>query len=132
MRSNGQVNTMQATWYIIYFPFDELIECKINNNIMLTVQSLLDNGRPAKYLNFPNRSTESGQMINAFLTNQSDFAQETIHLLFTINRWESKKSMEQLLREGTTLVVDRYSYSGIAYSMAKGKHWLNTISKRVN
>lgn len=91
--------------------------------IWFTVQSLLADGRPAKYMNFPNRSTESGKMINAFLTNQSEFAPETIHLLFTINRWECKKSMEQLIREGTTLVVDRYSYSGIAYSMAKGEEF---------
>lgn len=91
-------------------------------NVLIPVQSLLDSGRPAIGMNFPNRSTESGRMINAFLTNQSDFAQETIHLLFSINRWECKKSMEQLIRDGTTLVVDRYSYSGIAYSMAKGEY----------
>lgn len=72
-------------------------------------------------MNFPNRTTESGKMINAFLTNQSDYAPEMVHLLFTVNRWECKASMEQLMRDGTTLVVDRYSFSGIAYSMAKGK-----------
>ena len=30
-----------------------------------------------------------------------------------------RKKMESLLAGGTTLVVDRYSSSGIAYSMAK-------------
>lgn len=59
-------------------------------------------------------------MIDSFLTNKMDFAQEAIHLLFTINRWECKKSMEQLIRDGTTIIVDRYAFSGIAYSMAKG------------
>lgn len=28
--------------------------------------------------------------------------------------------MEKLLQEGTTLIVDRYSYSGVAFSAAKG------------
>lgn len=71
-------------------------------------------------MNFPNRSTDCGKLINAFLTNQQDFDHETIHLLFTMNRWESKKQMERLLNEGTSLIVDRYSYSGVAYSAAKG------------
>lgn len=37
-----------------------------------------------------------------------------------MNRWEAKSDMEQLLAEGTTLIVDRYSYSGVAFSAAKG------------
>lgn len=72
-------------------------------------------------MNFPNRSTECGKLINSFLTKQQDFDHETIHLLFTMNRWECKKTMEKLLNEGTTIVVDRYCYSGVAYSAAKGK-----------
>lgn len=30
------------------------------------------------------------------------------------------KNMEKLLRDGVTLIVDRYSYSGVAFSAAKG------------
>lgn len=54
------------------------------------------------------------------MTNKQDFNDEGIHLLFTLNRWEAKKNMEKLLNEGTTLIVDRYSYSGVAFSAAKG------------
>lgn len=82
--------------------------------------SLIQAGRKAIYMNFPNRSSPSGQLINAFLTNQTDFEQEAIHLLFTINRWESKRKMEELLLAGTSIIVDRYSFSGVAYSSAKG------------
>lgn len=85
-----------------------------------TVVSLIQAGRKAIYMNFPNRSTPSGQLINDFLSNRADFEQEAIHLLFTINRWECKRKMEELLLGGTTIVVDRYSYSGVAYSAAKG------------
>lgn len=73
------------------------------------------------YMNFPDRKTECGALINSFLTNSQEFNDETIHLLFTINRWEAKKKMENLLKLGTTLIVDRYSYSGVAFSAAKGK-----------
>lgn len=85
-----------------------------------TVKSLVASGRKAKYVNFPDRSTECGGLINSFLTNKKDFNDETIHLLFTLNRWEAKNNMEQMLRDGITLVVDRYAYSGVAFSAAKG------------
>ena len=82
----------------------------------------MNSGRKAKYINFPDRSTDCGSFIDKFLTKKQDFADETIHLLFTLNRWEAKKNMEKLLMDGTTLVVDRYSYSGVAYSAAKGEY----------
>lgn len=84
------------------------------------VKALLASGRPAKYVNFPDRTTECGGLINSFLTNKKDFNDETIHLLFTMNRWEAKMNMEKMLKDGVTLIVDRYSYSGVAFSAAKG------------
>lgn len=80
----------------------------------------MQTGKKAQYINFPDRSTECGSLIGKFLTNKQEFADETIHLLFSLNRWEIKMKMEKLLMEGITLVVDRYSYSGVAYSAAKG------------
>lgn len=85
-----------------------------------TVESLTANGRPARYINFPDRTTECGALINSYLTNKKEFNDETIHLLFTLNRWEAKSSMEKMLGDGITLIVDRYSYSGVAFSAAKG------------
>lgn len=71
-------------------------------------------------MNFPNRETQSGQMIDAYLRKKENLTDEGIHLLFTVNRWEAKNEMEKELRAGTTIIVDRYSYSGVAYSAAKG------------
>jgi aspartyl-tRNA synthetase len=45
---------------------------------------------------------------------------ETIHLLFSANRWETVEKLLSELRSGTDVVCDRYVYSGIAYSAAKG------------
>lgn len=84
------------------------------------VDSLIANGHQASYINFPNRMTESGALINSYLTNNKEFCDEAVHLLFALNRWEARLNMEKMLREGVTLVVDRYSYSGIAFSVAKG------------
>ena len=43
-----------------------------------------------------------------------------VHELFSLNRWECKNDIEHLLASGTTLIVDRYAYSGVVYTAAKG------------
>uniref|UniRef100_A0A182IQX1 Thymidylate kinase n=1 Tax=Anopheles atroparvus TaxID=41427 RepID=A0A182IQX1_ANOAO len=84
------------------------------------VTQLNDAGFAAQFMNFPDRNTQCGQLINRYLTRQDDFTDEGIHLMFTLNRWEKMKEMEKLLRTGVSLIVDRYSYSGVAFSAAKG------------
>ncbi|XP_006658027.2 thymidylate kinase isoform X1 [Oryza brachyantha] len=77
-------------------------------------------GCQAEGWRFPDRSTSVGQMISAYLANESELDDRTVHLLFSANRWEKRASMERKLLGGTTLIVDRYSYSGVAFSAAKG------------
>ncbi|XP_314179.4 thymidylate kinase [Anopheles gambiae] len=84
------------------------------------VDKLMQVNIRAQYMNFPDRSTQCGQLINGYLTRKDDFTDEGIHLLFTLNRWERMKEMEKLLKAGVNLIVDRYSYSGVAFSSAKG------------
>lgn len=69
---------------------------------------------------FPDRSTAIGSMINSYLNNSSELSDEAIHLLFSANRWEAAERISELLNSGTTVICDRYCYSGIAYSAAKG------------
>uniref|UniRef100_A0A7C9F161 dTMP kinase n=1 Tax=Opuntia streptacantha TaxID=393608 RepID=A0A7C9F161_OPUST len=59
-------------------------------------------------------------MISSYLSNQTQLDDQTIHLLYSANRWEKRLLMEDKLKTGTTLIVDRYSYSGVAFSSAKG------------
>lgn len=69
---------------------------------------------------FPDRTTAVGEMISSYLTNKSQLDDRTIHLLFSANRWEKRSLMEAKLRSGISIVLDRYSYSGVAFSAAKG------------
>ncbi|KAE9605219.1 putative dTMP kinase [Lupinus albus] len=84
------------------------------------VSYLEGHGVSAELWRFPDRTTDVGQMISAYLTNTSQLDDHTIHLLFSANRWEKRSLMETKLKTGTTLIVDRYSYSGVAFSAAKG------------
>lgn len=87
----------------------------------LLVKKLKSLNVNAKLMSFPDRETESGRLLDKYLSNSIEVcSNEYIHLLFALNRWEAFTKMKTLLEEGTTLVVDRYSYSGIAYSVAKG------------
>ncbi|CAG7910499.1 unnamed protein product [Brassica rapa] len=81
---------------------------------------LESSGHPTELWRFPDRETSVGQMISAYLSNKSQLDDRTIHLLFSANRWEKRSLMEEKLKGGTTLIVDRYSYSGVAFSSAKG------------
>ena len=72
-----------------------------------------------RYQKFPDRSTGTGRMINSYLTNQSTQSDHAIHLIFSANRWEAINSITAQLKQGITIIVDRYSFSGAVYSAAK-------------
>ncbi|CAH1396635.1 unnamed protein product [Nezara viridula] len=83
------------------------------------LESLNNQGIPAELIRFPDRTTDTGHLIDKYLRNTADLPDQVIHLLFSANRWELRSKMENLLTNGITLVVDRYSFSGVAYSYAK-------------
>ena len=74
---------------------------------------------PVKKMNFPRRETTIGGLINSYLQSQSELSDEAIHLLFAANRWEVRKEILETLKSGTTVVCDRYAFSGVAYTAAK-------------
>lgn len=76
--------------------------------------------RDVSLCRFPDRATPVGQLIDEFLkTSTKRIDNHVMHLLFSANRWELAKRIRNTINQGITVVVDRYSYSGIAYSSAK-------------
>jgi len=59
-------------------------------------------------------------MIDAYLRLESELDDRTIHLLFSANRWELTSAIENALAEGAVVLCDRYAFSGLAFSAAKG------------
>jgi len=74
----------------------------------------------AKWMCFPNRSTPSGVLIDLYLRNRIELTDQAIHELFSANRWEMAESIVDDLNQGCSIVCDRYAFSGVAYSTAKG------------
>ncbi|KFP43068.1 Thymidylate kinase, partial [Chlamydotis macqueenii] len=65
------------------------------------------------------RTTEIGQLISSYLGKEKNLEDHTVHLLFSANRWEHVPLMKDKLHQGITLVVDRYAFSGVAFTSAK-------------
>lgn len=87
---------------------------------MKLLEWLKGQGNASELIRFPDRSTPIGQMINQYLIGKTKLHNNAIHLLFSANRWEKYDEMLSALKSGKILVVDRYSYSGVAYTAAKG------------
>merc|ERR1711907_505279 len=73
-----------------------------------------------KWMCFPERATAIGCIIDLYLRRKLELGDEAVHLLFSANRWELSESIVHELNQGTTIVCDRYAFSGVAYTAAKG------------
>lgn len=81
--------------------------------------SLLSKDLNFEYYKFPNRETPIGRIINEYLTKNMQLSDQSIHLLFSSNRWELQETIRAKLDAGVDCILDRYVYSGLAYSAAK-------------
>lgn len=71
-------------------------------------------------IRFPDRTNQTGPLINELLNGNIHLHECTTHLLFSANRWENQDQIRHWLIQGHTVICDRYKDSGIAYSIAKG------------
>ncbi|XP_028925386.1 thymidylate kinase isoform X2 [Ornithorhynchus anatinus] len=83
------------------------------------VDALRASGQTAELLRFPERSTEIGKLLSSYLERKINLEDHTVHLLFSANRWEQVPLMKEKLNQGITLIVDRYAFSGVAFTSAK-------------
>ncbi|VVT55283.1 uncharacterized protein SAPINGB_P004519 [Magnusiomyces paraingens] len=80
----------------------------------------------ASVARFPDRTTAIGSVINTYLASptasgNSIAGLRAAHNLFSANRWEAEPSLRSRIAAGEHLVLDRYVYSGIAYSYAASR-----------
>jgi len=105
----------------LFIVFEGPDRCGKTTQSKLLYEKLKNSGKKIKLLNFPDRTTPSGLLIDHFLKSKGlgvpiDKIPIVSHLLFAYNRWERMNSMFHDLRDGINLVCDRYSFSGVVYS----------------
>ncbi|GMG49191.1 unnamed protein product [Ambrosiozyma monospora] len=87
----------------------------------ILIKTLKQQGKAIELIKFPDRTTQIGQLINKYLTDKEfRLSDQSAHLLFSAKRWELVEKINNLLTQGVTVLLDRYVYSGVAYSAAKG------------
>ncbi|CAO3633237.1 unnamed protein product [Cunninghamella echinulata] len=84
------------------------------------VHALQQENETVQLFKFPDRTTQTGKMIDSYLKQSIQMDDHAIHLLFSANCWEAMNNIKSLLEKGTTIIVDRYAFSGVAFSSAKG------------
>lgn len=151
-RSPGWLNMTKSSWRGAFILLEGLDRSgKTTQCAMLTKYLLEQTASPAPtatatataaapstslpgviHMRFPARETETGKAIDAYLTGKlPSMGDQEIHALFSKNRWEQANKIRATLLAGQHIVMDRYSYSGIAYSTAKGldQEWCMTSER---
>ncbi|WRT64072.1 thymidylate kinase [Kwoniella shivajii] len=103
-----------------FIVFEGLDRCGKSTQVSKLVERLEREGRKARLQKFPDRTTAIGKMIDAYLQSKAEMDDHAIHLLFSANRWECAAAIKKDLESGITVIADRYAFSGIAFSAAKG------------
>jgi len=83
---------------------------------------LLKKLKGKKYVkfDFPDYSTPVGIEIKQFLDGKRDYSDEVKMMLLSANRWEKKSEIESIIGKGTTIIMNRYYQSNLAYGISKG------------
>ncbi|KAL0024368.1 hypothetical protein WJX79_005053 [Trebouxia sp. C0005] len=120
-RMSSQPNTSKTTAcqrgaFILFEGGDR---CGKTTQSQSLVNHLQASGVKAELWKFPDRRTGTGRMIDSYLKSKTELDDAAVHLLFCANRWEKREAMLAALQAGTTLVVDRYSFSGVVFTSAK-------------
>ena len=90
----------------------------------LLEEVLCNSGVDVTLIQFPNRVSETGKLIDAYLKRDLQLHDKAIHLIFAANRWEEFDRIKSLLTKGITVILDRYCMSGCVYSTAlRGLEW---------
>lgn len=88
----------------VFILFEGVDRCgKTTQSAMLT-KALCESNRPSELIRFPERSTTIGNLIDLYLKSASNLNDQSIHLLFSANRWERSSFIEESLQQGKTLV----------------------------
>ena len=100
-----------------------------NSSILL--QRLKAEGYNAVLISFPDYNTSIGLEIRNFLKGKRDFRPEIRQFLYAANRWERKEDIESWLKEGTIVVANRYTPSGLAYGLANNLdlEWMLSLER---
>lgn len=102
----------------LFYVFEGIDRCGKTTQIELMQHAWHDSCVTA--MRFPKRETAIGRMLDNYLRSVVDLDDQCAHLLFSANRWEQASEIRDMLAAGQSVLCDRYAFSGVAFSAAKG------------
>ncbi|HZY48012.1 MAG TPA: dTMP kinase [Candidatus Bathyarchaeia archaeon] len=83
-------------------------------------KSLSREGFKVATLSFPIYSTSTGRIIRSFLAGRSKSSPNVLHMLYSLNRWQSLETITDSLKKNDFVICNRYTPSNLAYGDARG------------
>jgi dTMP kinase len=83
--------------------FEGIDRCGKSTQAAMLAHSLAQSSL-SELIRFPDRTSSIGHLINAYLASAANMNDQTIHLLFSANRWEASQGLEAKLKSGVNLV----------------------------
>lgn len=89
----------------VFVLFEGVDRCGKTTQSAMLAKSLSEKHGRTELIRFPDRSTTIGNLIDSYLKSASNLNDQSIHLLFSANRWERSSFVEESLNAGTNLVL---------------------------
>lgn len=105
--------------FIVFEGIDRSGKTTIVSKLAKKIESENSFGTEVIRMEFPNRESQTGELISRYLKKTALISPQAAHLLFSANRWEMAEFIKER-RKRCIVLCDRYVYSGIAYSCANG------------
>lgn len=84
-------------------------------------ESLREKGYNVASVRYPDRSSPvTGGLINDYLSKKVEIPLSAASFLLLANSWENRDKLVAELEQGKIVIMDRYLWSNIAYSVARG------------
>lgn len=99
--------------------FEGLDRSGKSTQVRMLKHALQEAGHRVLDLKFPCRSSTTGHFIDRHLRGIETVPDDQLQTLFVENRREAAGLIADEINSGTTVLLDRYSHSGIAYGAAK-------------
>ena len=95
-------------------------------------ESLKSNGYTVDTFVFPSHNS-TGSLLRKVLSGQESLNPEALHLLFSADRYQARDHLIDMIAENNVVILDRYYYSGLAYSLAHGveRDWCQKIDLKL-
>jgi dTMP kinase len=97
----------------------------------LLANELKKKGAKVSTISFPIYKSPSGRQIRQFLEGKQKYPATSLHMLYSLNRWENQEQIIKLTQNSDFVIADRYYPSNLAYGVSRGLSldWLQGLDR---